>query len=348
MNKRLVLPTLVVLMLSATQTFAFSLRVDLVSDYFDDPANQKTRAKYPFLDGKSPVHQGMTAKALNCGADGSPCALLQSQAGIQPGSIVDGVRWNDFPAIYLTHQSPWCNNRVLRLTDPKATSVDVTCYMQSLAYAKVRNGKFNDPIWAAKRPFVSRGHFGDLQFWHAMAPANQTAGETYDNIQMWMAFAFRVSLGEFDLNADITTIPVPGLAKFFQPGARRVGDLVDYRYNRDMKKAQGVALGQMLHIAQDSFAKCHAQRNESGRIVRYFNYSIEDSKKHSFFDTDPAQIEAATSGILSPQAFAQELLYLRAKSTDWASAKEDLHHLVETYFRPVNPYLHAGVIPECQ
>ncbi|MBC3434483.1 hypothetical protein HU735_03575 [Pseudomonas sp. BW16M2] len=320
-------------LLVATNLFAFGLQLDTVDDYFDTAAAAKPRATIPFLDGKYPVHQSITQKTLNCGAAGSPCESIRAK-GVNPNYVLKGVRWNDFPAFYLSDNAGNCEDRVLRVTQAK----DVHCYILMLTYAYLDKDRYRrDTHWAIRQPIGARGHFGDLQFWHAMAQANQSAGETYDNIQMWMEFEFRVSLGEFDLKSDIAQLPVPGLKKFFLPGARKTGDLLDYRFDQAM--AQGIALGVMLHIVQDSFAKCHAQRDDEGRLVRFYNYSGQNSKMHSYYDTDDKEVQLATGRRLNPYDFGERLLRLRGESTTWEEAKPKLRALVEEYFRPANPYL---------
>lgn len=314
---------------------AFGLQLDTVKDYFDKTEAEMPRKVIPFLDGKYPVHQDLTSKTLNCGVSSSPCAAIQA-VGINPSDVMKGVRWNDFPAFYMTKNAGNCENHILRATQPK----DVHCYVLMLGYAYLDSDRYvRDPNWAKSQPLGARGHFGDLQFWHSMAQANQSGGATYQEIQMWMEFAFRASLGEFKLTDDITTLPVPGLKKHFWKGARRVGDLLDYRYESEREVTQGIALGQMLHIAQDSFAKCHAQRDDEGRMVRFYNYSGQSGSMHKHFDVDSKEISIAVSRRLNPYDFGEKLLRIRGESTTWDQAGPKVRKLVEEYFRPMNPYL---------
>jgi hypothetical protein len=316
---------------------AFALELDTVNDYFNTPASALPRKVIPFLDGKNPVHQNITRKTLNCDQLGSPCKAIKS-VGINPHDIMRGVRWNDFPAFYMTKNAGNCENHILRATQTE----DVHCFMLMLAYAYMGAERYTkEPDWAKSQPLGARGHFGDLQFWHSMAQKNQSGGATYDEIQMWMEFAFRASLGEFKLTDDITKIPVPGLDKYFWSGARRVGDLLDYRYEKEKAVTQGIALGQMLHIVQDSFSKCHAERDEEGRMVRYYTYVGQSTRLHKHFDNNATEIEKATSRRLNPYDFGERLLRIRGEATDWEQAGPQVRKLVEEYFRPQNPYLLA-------
>ena len=329
-------PILVILcFLVPTSAAAFGLKLDTVKDYFDSSAAALPRKTIPFLDGKYPVHQTLTLQTLNCGTPGSPCEALKA-VGIVPHDIMRGVRWNDFPAFYMTKNARTCEGRILQVTNTR----DVHCFILMLAYAYLDSDHFGrDANWEIRQPIGARGHFGRLQFWHSMAQANQSAGATYDDIQMWMEFGFRVSLGEFDLTEDITTLPVPGLNALFMTGARKTGDLLDYKYNDDKVMTQGIALGQMLHIAQDSFARCHAQRDEEGKMVRFYNYAGQNVAMHKHYDNDDGEVELSTSRRLNPYDFGERLLRLRAESTRWEDARPKLKLLVEEFFRPANPYL---------
>lgn len=329
-------------LLSATNpASAFSLRADLVAGYYDRPGNVQAREYVPFLDGHKAVHQMLTVESLECGKPDGACESLKAQ-GITIGAVMDGVRWNDFPAVWLDRQSaPWCMGRILRVTN----NGDISCIVGSMVRAATNATRFAaDEKWAFERPISMRGHFGNLQFWHAMAPQDQPAEVTYKRIRMWMEFAYRASLGEFDLMSDMHAVHVRGMEEFFLQGSRRVGDLLDYRYNREKLRTQGIALGQMLHIAQDSFAPCHVERDSDGRIVRFLSYGNQDHKKHSHFDEDDSAIEAAKSGRLNPVDFGRQLLKLRAAGEKWPVVEL----LVAEYFEPKDGREPAAVGKACQ
>jgi len=327
-GSRVPIRVLVMLLLCMAESVsAFSLRADLVADYYDRPGNVQAREHVPFLDGHNAVHQRLTQESLECDKPEGACHGLKAQ-GITVGAVMDGVRWNDFPAVWLDRQSaPWCTGRTLRVTEVN----DISCIVGSLVRAVKNSEKFaTNQKWAFERPISMRGHFGDLQFWHAMAPLDQPARETYRRIRMWMEFAYRASLGEFDLMSDMYAVPVPGMKQFFLRGSRKVGDLLDYHYNSKKLLTQGIALGQMLHIAQDSFARCHVERDGEGRVVRFLSYGHQDRGKHAHFDEDDKAVEAATSGRLNPVDFGRRLLKLRAAGEPWMAVEP----LVVEYFEP--------------
>jgi hypothetical protein len=91
---------------------------------------------------------------------------------------------------------------------------------------------------------------------------------------------------------------------------------------------QGIALGQILHIVQDSFARCHAERDSTGAIVRFHTYVCQDSDEHRKHDESDTDIAALLERPLNPVAFGRRLLELRAARADWSKVSE----LLDEYF----------------
>lgn len=302
--------------------FGFSLDSRGVHAYFQ--RNGELYAKVPFLDGNEPVHEQLTDKALDCGRAGSLCERL-ARIGITRKQLLEGVRSSDFPAAYFTEDTfPPCLKRLLRIT----VDADVVCIMASYGNAASSKELFKNRAWTMRRSFGVRGHFGDLQFLHAMAPEGQSAETSYQHIRMWMAFAYRASRGEFDLTSDAHAVPVKGMDRFFWRGARKVGDLLDYRFTAP--HASAVALGQMLHLAQDSFAHCHTRRDANGQITQYLSYLYQNKTAHGAHDKDLEHIKALQSQTLNPVAFARDLLEMRVANQPW----EAVEPLIERYFKP--------------
>jgi hypothetical protein len=328
------------LALQCPLAMALSMDVRNARNYFGNPGNAEATRYIPFLDGHAPVHEDLTDAALSCGTVGSPCDRL-AVLGITRDSIIEGVHSNDFPAQYLTERAAfWCTGRVLRIT----IDADVPCIMGSFARASKSRAKFANRSWALERPLGMRGHFGDLQFMHSMAPAGQTAGETYDRIHNWMEFAYKASYGAFNLRGDAHAVSIPGFDKMFVRGARRVGDLLDYRFNSAHLRASGIALGQMLHIGQDSFAGCHTERDADGRMLRFLNYAAQDAKTHAHFDEDKDKIDAFTRKRLNPVDFGSRLLSMRADGKSW----EEVEPLIAEYFKPLEDTTNSSAGAQCK
>jgi hypothetical protein len=314
---------------------AFSLDVREVHGYFVRSAD--ARSRIPFLDGSEPIHEQLTDRTLQCGSQVSLCERLRL-IGVKAIDIREGVRSNDFPAQYLDSQAmPWCKDRVLRIS----RDGDVACILGSFLRASESRHKFDNQSWANARPFGMRGHFGDLQFLHSMAPEGQPASVTYARIMMWMEFAYRASRDEFNPRSDAYAVSVTGMNDRFARGARKVGDLFNYRFSKE--KVRGVALGQMLHIAQDSFAGCHTERNKDGAVLRFFSYAKQKTSEHAKYDTDPEKIASALNGPLNPVLFGQELLELRVGNKAWHEVKP----LVQRYFSPVDGTVKAVAGGHC-
>jgi hypothetical protein len=294
------------------------------SSNFGDSRTDVKRA-FPFLDRAKPVHEVMTRQSLSCEGNGREVCLRLIAQSVYPDDVLDGVRWNDFPAQYLTHNSTdFCKGKVLRVEN----NAHLPCFGGLLLRAMASSFEDGDAPDFDK-PWAGRGHFLDLQFLHAMAPAGQSAERTKTLIKRWAQFAYLVSLGKVSAEADVTKLGVPGMNEFFPPGARRVKDLMDYRSGTRM---QGIALGQILHIVQDSFARCHAERDSKGAIIRFHTYVGQDSDEHRKHDESETDIAALLERPLNPVAFGRRLLELRAERADWGKVSE----LLDEYFVLVN------------
>lgn len=313
----------------------FSLDSRGAHPYFQ--RNERLHSKVPFLDGNVPLHEQLADKALECGRPNSLCERL-GHIGITQAHLHEGLRSNDFPATYFTEDTfLTCINRLLRIT----TDSDVVCILASYGNAASNKHRFKDPRWTKRRSLGVRGHFGDLQFLHAMAPEGQPAHETYQHIRMWMEFAYRASREEFKLKSDASAVPVKGMNSFFVRGARKVGDLLDYRFS--YPHASAVALGQMLHLAQDSFAHCHATRDANGQVTQFLSYLHQDKTAHGVHDKDLKRIDALERLPLNPVAFARDLLEMRATNQPW----ETVEPLIQRYFEPTPNAEPAGRGKDC-
>lgn len=101
-------------------------------------------------------------------------------------------------------------------------------------------------------------------------------------------------------------------------------------YRFEQKHASAVALGQMLHIAQDSLSKCHAERDSNRRIVRYLSYTYRNRSKHSEHDAAAPAFKSEPAEALNPVAFGKELIAFWVDGAPW----ETVEPLVQRYFEP--------------
>lgn len=100
----------------------------------------------------------------------------------------------------------------------------------------------------------------------------------------------------------------------------------------------------MLHIAQDSFAGCHTERNKDGAVLRFFSYAQQKTSEHSKYDKDPDKTQAALSGPLTPVLFGKELLELRIANREW----QDVIPLIDKYLRPMDGSVRAVAGAHCR
>jgi hypothetical protein len=195
--------------------------------------------------------------------------------------------------------------------------------MYALAWAESKKSK---PDFK-NMPMGSRGHFGDLQFLHAMAPGGEPAAVTRSKILTWIEFDYRASYGEFDLSADVHSLPVAGIDRFFMKGARKVRDVLDYCRPHEKERSKAIALGQLLHIIQDSFAGCHAGRRADGAIESFYSFEEQSTEKHGKFDSVADWAQVGRLDGISPVAFTRKVLELRGRGVKWNDAKPEFEKM---------------------
>jgi hypothetical protein len=133
-----------------------------------------------------------------------------------------------------------------------------------------------------KTNITGRSHFGDLQFVHAMASVNnEDPEETLAKIMLWAEFTYNVAinnkvlasvkLGDIPYQTEssqkyTTKVPVTfTLSDFFKNNTDPTPSMTVSGLFRRFSLYQGYmidrrALGSLLHLIQDSFAKGHTKR----------------------------------------------------------------------------------------
>jgi hypothetical protein len=155
---------------------------------------------------------------------------------------------------------------------------------------------------------MTRSHFGDLQFLHAMAsdlgaPAEATRMEILD----WMEFAWRVASGDLKAESRMKSVKQSTIRHRFRCSEWTVADIFILGRNDKLRPMlDRVAFGALLHVVQDSFSPAHVNREEPvaretcpgatgvlhpGRIREFHTYARQDSKKHDAMDTRSAMVE---------------------------------------------------------
>ncbi|WP_454696933.1 hypothetical protein [Achromobacter aegrifaciens] len=323
MNNPVVSAILLLAILSFPGTAsAWKLRLTPVEDAFAQDLSKQNQSQIPFLDGASPIHQQLTLAVFDC----TPlvdCKTGLEHEDIHMADVQTGVRWNDFPTVWLTDNSTkGCLGKVSPLDRDKSR-----CYLMHLVRASLKNAE-KDKGKNSKMSWGGRGHFGDLQFLHAMSPRNVSAGKNYENLLIWARFAYEISLGNtYDTNDWVTV--VPGMSTFFRPGTRRIGDLMDYQFG---VASRGIALGQLLHIAQDSYAACHTLRGPDGRIRKFYHYDGQDPVFHAKHDDDKDALKKVLASPRNPVTFGKALFAARAQRLEW----EQVLPIFDAYLKPTD------------
>ncbi|MFY0574967.1 hypothetical protein ACN28S_11855 [Cystobacter fuscus] len=187
-----------------------------------------------------------------------------------------GVYWPDDPKCYFF--------RDIRGTKHYTTGIR---WLKEFNKGKNGNLKTGDQL-------IARSHFGDLQFFHAMASRlNEPADETRENILLWARLNVAVALGRIAPSTQLKDIHlVDGrlskLQCFFRSsaywnwtikelltGGEKRGKSLDAVFEDVYVRHR--ATGVLLHLIQDSFAAGHTERDASGAVLQFHDYGSQDS-----------------------------------------------------------------------
>jgi len=206
--------------------------------------------------------------------------MLQIFMGPDPAEYIDGPnRYQPFgrnPITYLDPTGMWTLSVHERLITGAMLDAYYACYccdlgrfkdglLEGVVYPDIPSGLVATGLaftWFKSKDWLSyRSHFGDLQWWHAMASNEKTAVELQKKI----------------IDKVISHAVQARAAK-----------------KNDCKKA-GRLLGEVLHTIQDSFVRSHAER-EAGtwRIKRFQSYGDQDSTAHGTADVVSGNISEYT------------------------------------------------------
>jgi hypothetical protein len=127
-------------------------------------------------------------------------------------------------------------------------------------------------------------------------------GDTKARILMWAELAYRTATGEISQGTPVSRVAVEGVPRLFGTKGYSVENLLtrgvpEYRSNVDK-----VALGSLMHLIEDSFAKGHVTREEptgescpaysrikkAGRVLVFHSFSQQDPDKHGAADSRDA------------------------------------------------------------
>ena len=286
-----------------------------------------------------PVEPGRLTADATCGERDRPFASPY---------IIYGVRWNDLPPFRLAPEEGNCTylGKSCKVSETIRFSTQPLCwYCLFTDAAKTAQTR---PIvgcraekGAARGNLMTRSHFGDLQFLHAMAGEEGVhPGATRAQVLDWLEFAWKVSAGEIKPDTFLRDVDIPTVTEHFGCTEWRVIDL----YILGRQKAlspylRQIAFGSVLHTVQDSFADGHALREQpsSGshcentdyqqppRVIEFHTYAAQDGKLHDAQDSRKAMVRTSAAD-------------------HWPDAVEATRHLAQYYdehasWSGVQPYM---------
>ncbi|MYM30958.1 hypothetical protein GTP58_21710 [Duganella sp. CY15W] len=205
-----------------------------------------------------PIHENISLAALiNCTSKIVP-------AGTKVGSPQDvneflrGVFWNDDPEVLLFDDNKW---------DNWDFSSGITWKKHFDAAAKAASNDLNN--------LTGRSHYWDLQFVHAMASAvGEDPKDTRAKILLWAETMYKFAVGEGISASDtLKSIPVTSafgattysMNTFFTAAStpsetQTIGYLINRGTSYVTVNNGRRAIGSLLHLIQDSYAKGHVKR----------------------------------------------------------------------------------------
>lgn len=286
------------------------------------------------------VHEDITDAAVSCaskwrqlpvGAERPPCRaypapIRRHDHGNKADPLIRGVWWNDDP-----NQMLW--------------GVEYPMWLIYMRDARTIATKHRN--WWGRRTTINatykmqyRSHYGDLQFLHAMANADQeTAEDVRERMLLWAGFAYKVAIGQISIEARLGDLDDELARRYFkhQPGWT-VNYLFGPKYRLNAETMPEVALGSILHMIQDSFSEAHARRTylptarcPFGGVVEFHSYIGQDTEAHDRTDTRAAlQGNTRLTDRMNPIEASAMLLSFAQTKADWKAVVEP--YLVETLF----------------
>lgn len=281
------------------------------------------------------VHEEITNRTLGCEGDKDVCGAPEFDPDF--AYYLAGIRWNDDPPFRFSSNSGnfsgcTAGQTVRLVTQPQ-------CWANTFKDGEARAGKGAN-LDGSNATILARSHFGDLQFLHAMASADQEAATTTQaKILAWSEFTWRLGLGEYDLETQVAGVPVAGFDTLFAKNRDwRVQDLfaLGNPHIRTPEAMSKVAFGSLLHMVQDSFAGGHAERRptlsgrqcdkapafaQPGKIVEFHSYSNQHSGKHGGADSRNAFSAHWSSGRPTVVDIGRELAGLHKRKAPWSEVQ---------------------------
>lgn len=271
-----------------------------------------------------PIHENITALALENSKIFANLSPSDQTAAFQ--HVLEGVRFND---------------------DPEGFFLDSDGMAGRLSSVLQFISNFLDPDDDELFEPTKASHFGSFQYLHSMGIAGQSRDEIKRAIERYMYHCWRMvsepnslenlkMLYEIMVNEEPKSAAMPSKGSTFDVTQENLKALVSvfprsvlFFHSKNQTEFQNRALGSMIHLIQDSFAKGHTVRegwdSENSGKVRYFqDYSAQSSKRHKAFDSLSHKEEHFLSIPGSTTAYdrTKALLVLIKNKCPWDSTNE--------------------------
>ncbi|MDR4476141.1 MAG: hypothetical protein R3B11_09065 [Nitrospira sp.] len=267
-----------------------------------------------------PVHESITHAALQ------ESGLIEKGTQFNDPAIWEylrGIFWNDDPeGFFFDHNEAQ--------TDNWSNGIEFLSNFSSY-----KSDAMDGMVFGPATPLLGRSHFGDLQCLHAMASCDgESAIDTRDALLRWGEFLYSVGVGSVAETEILGSVTVGRIHTWFPASPVTVRALLLVGQQGNLRHR---AIGALLHIIQDSFAKGHVERNISGAIVEFHSYLHQDSSKHAQDDVVAAGGIAAMPGAQRAIHQCRAVLDFWKSASSWALVREYLETQVFTLASDVRP-----------
>lgn len=300
-----------------------------------------------YISAKGPQHERLTALSEQC---------LQGAGGVYPRRCALPKNADEFE-----DDTDWSNSRFARASrwpdDPtRDLGTGIIKFLVNVGLDRCEHYLDESDHPGEYAGILCHSHYGRLQFFHAMRPADVSDEQTRQLIDEWTSYAFRVATGRIPPDSyfcdSVPESPLrsalvpPGFpycrGRSAQPWtvrsffAFRCGNPFSSRTCSVLPEDGYVsyaATGALIHLIQDSFSQSHTARGGdfptgpySARVVcapvtNFYSYVAEQRAVHKYADKAPAFDEACNSSMtVDPITAVARLLWLVGNQCDerWA------------------------------
>ena len=245
----------------------------------------------------SAVHEEITHRIWGCeGGGAGACVNPLPYGKYAPRSILFGVQWNDNPpfALTSTHTKDCPVNTTIRLPNYSK------CWITLFEDARTRAADGHHFDHRSDVALLYRVHFGDMQFLHAMASWDgEKMEDTKAKIMMWAELTYATAIGRIPPEKTVSNVEVKGIPRLFKGKGYSIENLFTRGVPEHRSRVGQVAMGSLLHVIEDSFAKGHVARDEptgapcstypkmkkAGRVLEFYSFSQQNQDKHGQADS---------------------------------------------------------------